>query len=89
MNTRSDDDYRYQATRPLTVFGLALGAAAGAVVLVGATWAGLEQASEERRLAPPPDLKGVVQSSADGSRALLDNVTNEIGDRRRKDSDTN
>ena len=50
-----DGTYDYSRTRA----GLAAGAA---LLLVWGAWSTLEGATQDQRIAPPPDLKSVVES---------------------------
>ena len=74
------DAYRYANTRPLAVFALALTAAVMAVALVGAAWSGLAKATESERLADPPDLKSVVETTGAKGRYLMKGVRDDLRD---------
>ena len=74
------DAYRYANTRPLAVFALALTAAVMAVAVVAAAWSGLAQATESERLADPPDLKSVVETTGAKGRDLMQGVRDDLRD---------
>lgn len=74
----ADGPYRYGNTRPFTVFALALTAAAMAVVVVGATWSGLVDATESERLSDPPDLKRVVETTGAKGREFVRDVRDDL-----------
>ena len=83
----ADAAYRYDNTRPLTVFALALTAAVGAVLLVGAAWTGLDTATQDHDLASPPDLKGVVEKTGVETRRLVEDVKADLADRSARPAD--
>ncbi len=57
-----DGNYDYGRTRAGGVFALAGLAAGAALLLVWGAWSTLEGATQDQRIAPPPDLKSVVES---------------------------
>ena len=73
-----DEAYRYGNTRPLAVFGLALAASLGAVALVGGMWSSLDIATEQDRIAPPPNLKEVMVSTRAEGRELIATVREDL-----------
>lgn len=79
-SNETEGPYRYGNTRPFTVFALALGAAIGAVAVVGAAWSSLDSATEKHQLATPPDLKSVVEKTGAKGRALIEGLWANIGD---------
>lgn len=60
----------YANSRPLLVFSLAALAAIGAVGAVYGTWSALDTATQEDKIAEPPNLKNVVATIGEESRDL-------------------
>lgn len=68
---RPNEEHRYTNLRPAKVFGLAAIAAGCAIALVGGAWSALDSATENERVADPPDLKRVVDEIAESSSELV------------------
>jgi hypothetical protein len=63
--------YSYDNSRPFSVFALAVLATLG---VLGMTWgahAALSQAAVEQQIAPPPDLKKVVERLEETADTLI------------------
>jgi hypothetical protein len=57
------------------VFGLAIAAAAGALGLIAATYTSLKTATEQQRVADPPDLRIIIEKAEEGGHALSDKLS--------------
>ena len=60
--TGGDTIHNFSKSRAGGVFALAGLAAGAALLLVWGAWSTLEGATQDQRIAPPPDLKSVVES---------------------------
>lgn len=63
--------YSYENSRPFAVFALAAAATFGVLGLTWSAHAALTQAAAEQRIAPPPDLKKVVERVEDTAQTLI------------------
>jgi hypothetical protein len=52
--------YRYKSSRPFSVFALAAVATVGVLGMTFGAYSALTEATEQERIAPPPNLKKVV-----------------------------
>lgn len=69
--------YDYGRTRSGGVFALAGLAAGGALLLIWGAWSTLATATEQERIAQPPDLKHVVEAISDKSIKMGKRVARE------------
>ncbi len=69
-DTDTGGDYDYRRISSRSVFGLALLAAVGAVALLGGAWHTLETATEQEKIAEPPNLKQAVEKIEEKGKEL-------------------
>lgn len=78
--------YRYRNSRPWSVLCLSLIASVIAVAVIAGAWAGLSSATDQKRIAPPPDLRKAVSKAEQTGEEIFDGAKTVLGQQRREDS---
>ena len=71
MQDDQNGPYRYKNSRPLPVFGLALLASLGALLLISGAYLFLTDATDDNIIPEPPNLKNTVTRVADKAEATF------------------
>lgn len=79
-------DYRYRNSKPWSVLGLSIIASVIAVAVIAGAWSGLSSATEDDRIAAPPDLRKVVTKAGATGEKIVDDAKTALTDRERGNS---
>lgn len=74
--------YRYRNSRPRSVLGLSIIASIVAVVVIAGAWSGLSSATDQERIAPPPDLRKVVYKAEQTGEKIVNSAKTALSEQR-------
>ena len=78
--------YRYRNSRPWSVLGLSIMASVVAVAVIAGAWSGLTSATDQERIAPPPDLRKVVSKAEQTGEKIVNGAKTALSEQRQDEA---